>query len=116
MQNQEEQLRNLLEQLRIHAKSLMIPWDHIIGQINFSTATNNSIVQFDSSFIKAVNEMIRRNSADTAVCFLNLPLPPPASSLDQDQEKYLASLRMLTDELPPTLLVHGLSSVISTNL
>jgi potassium/chloride transporter 9 len=61
--------------------------------------------------------MIQRNSADTAVCFLNLPLPPePATSTESDQEKYLSSLRMLTDNLAPTLLVHGLTSVISTAL
>lgn len=115
MHFQEKQLHGLLEQLRINAKTVMLPWDHILSQL----ATNNSrssINQFEPSFIKAINEMIRRNSSDTAISFLNLPLPPPADSTDVDQERYMSSLRMLTEDLPPTLLVHGLSSVISTAL
>lgn len=59
--------------------------------------------------------MIRRNSDDTAVCFLNMPLPP-ASTENAQHEVYLTALRRLTEDLPPTLLVHGLSSVISTAL
>ncbi|KAI1697232.1 solute carrier family 12 domain-containing protein [Ditylenchus destructor] len=74
-----------------------------------------NIAQFPNSFVKAVNEMIRRNSKDTAVCFLNLPLPP-ALTEDTQHDTYLQSLRLLTQDLPPTFLVHGLSSVISTAL
>lgn len=88
-----------------------------MSELNTTNENRTSITQFDTSFVRAVNQMIQRNSADTAVCFLNMPLPPaPATSTDDDQEKYLTSLRMLTESLPPTLLVHGLSSVISTAL
>ncbi|KAI6218353.1 Solute carrier family 12 member 9 [Aphelenchoides fujianensis] len=116
MHHQEQQLRTLLEQLRINAQSILVPADHIFSQVDRSNGPPTSVNQFPSSFVRAVNEMIRRNSPDTAACFLNLPLPPPASGPDADQEAYLNSLRMLTDDLPPTLLVHGLSSVISTAL
>lgn len=109
---------SLLEQLRINAKTVMVPWDHVVSEIGQTPGgTPNTITQFDASFIRAVNEMIKRNSGDTAVSFLNLPLPPaPATCTETDQERYLSSLRMLTDNLPPVLLVHGLSSVISTAL
>ncbi|KAI6183905.1 Solute carrier family 12 member 9 [Aphelenchoides bicaudatus] len=109
MHFQEKQLHSLLEQLRINAKTVMVPWDHVVSEINQNAGgAPNIITQFDSSFIRAVNEMIKRNSNDTAVSFLNLPLPPsPATCTENDQEKYLTSLRMLTENLPPVLLVHG---------
>ncbi|VDO40535.1 unnamed protein product [Onchocerca flexuosa] len=60
-----------------------------------------------------MNDLIKRNSGDAAVCLLNLPTPPKDVSYS---EQYLEVIRHLTDGLPPTLLVHGLSSVISTAL
>jgi potassium/chloride transporter 9 len=113
MHIQEQQLKILLQQLRIKAKSVMVPWDHVVAQME-RTQASGSIAEFPKSFISAVNEMIRRNSADTAVTFLNLPVPP-SPSLNKSDE-YLEALRTLTTDLPPTLLVHGLSSVISTAL
>lgn len=113
MHIQEQQLKLLLQQLRIKAKSVMVPWDHVVAQMERSHSASN-IAEFPKSFVSAVNEMIRRNSADTAVSFLNLPLPPPSHT--QKHEEYMEGLRLLTADLPPTLLVHGLSSVISTAL
>lgn len=66
--------------------------------------------------MRAVNETIQRNSNGAAVCFLNLPLPPSAETDPDKAEQYLGQLRLLTDSLPPTMLVHGLGSVISTAL
>lgn len=63
--------------------------------------------------------MIRRNCADTAVCFLNMPATPTDSHGEENienYEKYVNALRLLTDGMPPTLLVYGISSVISTAL
>lgn len=91
----------------------MVPWDHVVSQIERSNTTRN-IAEFPRSYIIAVNEMIRRNSADTAVSFLNLPLPPNPQT--QRNDEYLDGLRLFTADLPPTLLIHGLSSVISTAL
>lgn len=78
------------------------------------TSNYSNIAEFPKTFVSAVNEMIRRNSADTAVTFLNLPVPP-SPSLNRSDE-YMEALRTLTTDLPPTLLVCGLSSVISTAL
>ncbi|KAE9547623.1 hypothetical protein FO519_009164 [Halicephalobus sp. NKZ332] len=113
MHIQEQQLKLLLQQLRIKAKSVMVPWDHVVAQMERSNSASN-IAEFPKSFVSAVNEMIKRNSGDTAVSFLNLPLPPSPSM--QQHEGYMEGLRILTADLPPTLLVHGLSSVISTAL
>ena len=60
-----------------------------------------------------VNAMIRQESSNTSVVFAYLPLPPSSSRLSED---YLDQLSLLTDNLPPTCLVHGLSPVTSTTL
>uniref|UniRef100_A0A914E1C6 Solute carrier family 12 member 9 n=1 Tax=Acrobeloides nanus TaxID=290746 RepID=A0A914E1C6_9BILA len=113
MHYQEQQLKSLLEQLRIKAKSVMVPWDHVMSQIDRNAGLKN-ITEYPTTFISSMNEIIRKHCADTAICFLNLPTPP--NTQEGKHEDYLHSLRLLTDELPPTMLVHGLSSVISTAL
>ncbi|KAI3409896.1 hypothetical protein GPALN_006270 [Globodera pallida] len=117
MHHQEQQLKGMLEQLRIKAKSVMVPWDHVVQHIDKTMATRvgrtSDITDYAEKFVRAVNETIQRNSSGAAVCFLNLPPPPPDGT---KAEQYLAKLRLLTDSLPPTLLVHGLASVISTAL
>uniref|UniRef100_A0A7E4ZUJ1 Solute carrier family 12 member 9 n=1 Tax=Panagrellus redivivus TaxID=6233 RepID=A0A7E4ZUJ1_PANRE len=114
MHVQEQQLKLLLQQLRIKAKSVMVPWDHVVAQMDRGSGPARNIAEFPKPYVSGINEMIRRNSADTAVSFLNLPLPPPLTS--QRAEEYMEALRLLTADLPPTMLVHGLSSVISTAL
>ena len=59
--------------------------------------------------------MIKRSSEGTAICFLNLPLPV-AKAAEEREKNYLQSLRLLSQDLPPTLLVHGITSVISMAL
>lgn len=90
----------------------MVPWDHVIAQMERNSSATN-LADFPKSFISGVNDMIKRNSADTAVSFLNLPLPPTSSHQNED---YIEGLRTFTADLPPLVLVHGLSSVISTAL
>ncbi|CAD5210708.1 unnamed protein product [Bursaphelenchus okinawaensis] len=117
MHVQEQQLRTLLENLRINAKSVMVPWDHVVSQMDRSSQqVITNITQFEPSYVQAVNEMIRRNSTESAVCFLNLPLPPDPSASPAEIDKYVDQLRLVTEDLPPSLLVYGLSSVISTAL
>jgi potassium/chloride transporter 9 len=67
----------------------------------------------DENYLRNVNTMIQEHSHNTAVVFLYLP-PPPAVAGDGHQ--YLESLSTLTENLPPTLLVHGISPVTSTTL
>ena len=59
------------------------------------------------------NIFLRSHCSKTAILFLYLPVPP-ASHVDHLQ--YLTSLATLTEKLCPTLLVHGINSVVTTNL
>ncbi|EJD75313.1 amino acid permease [Loa loa] len=115
MQRRERQLKQMLAHLRINAKSLVTPWDHVVchlGSDNPSAPLRES-VDLPLPYLTALNDLIKKNSGDAAVCLLNLPTPPKEVSRS---EQYLEVIRHLTDGLPPTLLVHGLSSVISTAL
>ncbi|PAA76907.1 hypothetical protein BOX15_Mlig021753g2, partial [Macrostomum lignano] len=49
----------------------------------------------------------------TAAVFLYLPRPPMDPALHTD---YLEKLDILTKDLPPTVMVHGLHKVVSRNL
>lgn len=64
-----------------------------------------------------VNELILKESNNTAVIFAYLP--PPIISEDSNDftsENYLRSLTEITNHLPPIVLVHGISAVTSTTL
>lgn len=74
------------------------------------------ITKFPHSFVVSVNDLIKRSSEGSAVCFLNLPVPPGRGEPAATNQRYMESLRLLTQDLPPTLLVHGLTSVISMAL
>uniref|UniRef100_A0A1I7YIJ1 Solute carrier family 12 member 9 n=1 Tax=Steinernema glaseri TaxID=37863 RepID=A0A1I7YIJ1_9BILA len=113
MHRRERQLKEMLNNLRIKGKSIVVPWDHVVCHFTDGHTTVKDSADLPRPYISAMNEMVRRHCADTAICFMNLPLPPEniASS-----GEYLDLLRSLTADLPPTLLVHGLSSVISTAL
>ncbi|VDN89047.1 unnamed protein product [Brugia pahangi] len=115
MQRRERQLKQMLAHLRINAKSLVTPWDHVICHLDSDSpsAPLRESVDLPMPYLTALNDLIKKNSGDAAVCLLNLPTPPKDVSRS---EQYLEVIRYLTDGLPPTLLVHGLSSVISTAL
>lgn len=135
MQRRERQLRDMLGQLRISARSLVVPWDHVICHL-IPTGTqsidegpgkrflskvklyNKTLSEYNctnlpQSYLRALNDMIKKHSDNSGVVFLNIPAPPTDARL---YDKYLATLRAVTDELPPTLMVHGLASVISLAL
>ena len=42
MHCQELQLKSMLEQLRIKAKTVMVPWDHVLQQIERTTTRSFS--------------------------------------------------------------------------
>lgn len=66
-------------------------------------------------YILSVNQLLRQHSEQTAASFLYLPIPP-----DGDEatvfSSYMQLLTELTADLPPTILVHGVSPVTSTTL
>ncbi|KAF8363122.1 hypothetical protein PRIPAC_90045 [Pristionchus pacificus] len=106
MHRREKQLKDLLDTLRIQAESVVVPWDHVVCH-----APQDPRAELSSTYVRAFNDMVRQYSSDAALCFLSLPAPP-----DDETERYLERLRLLSNSLPPTLLVHGLTSVISTSL
>jgi potassium/chloride transporter 9 len=64
-----------------------------------------------------LNELMRSQSEDTAVLFTTLP-SPLAGTADSEAEsvKYISDLEVLTQGLPPVLLVHSNSMTVTMNL
>lgn len=96
-------LTSLLKNLRITAEVNIVPLD----------LTSCSSERF--RLIKSINQTIKSFcDVDTTAVFLYLPKPPKFES--GDAQDYLDQLKYLTDDLPPTLLAHGLHEVTSTEL
>ena len=68
-------------------------------------------ISVSEEYLTAVNEFIRVKCSETAVSFIYLPPPPtgPPGS-------YVSHLEAITRNLPPTILVNGVSPVITTTL
>jgi len=67
----------------------------------------------DESHVRRINGVIREQCSGTAVVFLYLPRPPTDFTR---HDEYLHCLELMSDSLPPTVLVHGLHPVTSTTL
>ena len=64
-----------------------------------------------------LNELIRQNSADTAVMFTTLPSPVAGTSKsDEASVAYLSDLEVLCKGSPPCLLVHSNSMTVTMSL
>lgn len=160
-------LDDLLTQLRIHATSYLVQMEHVKNLINRPIISENDLIHYQLSstnleilnvsdiYLKAVNQLIKQYSANSALCFMYLPPPPPLHkvnnttlfSSDQDQsltpntsmsydnkgleaalipttqdvhdennQKYIRLLETLSDSLPPSIFVNGVSCVTSTHL
>ncbi|KAK9961636.1 hypothetical protein ABG768_007050 [Culter alburnus] len=136
----EQKLGHLLKDLRMKADIFTVPWDSQValhwqrqtrserieqeepeseeGRVeadNFFTnsfQTNTSRVS--DEYLQAVNKLILDQPlGPPAVRFLYLPRPPADTSRYHD---YLRQLELLTRNLGPTLLIHGVTPVITTDL
>lgn len=76
-------------------------------------ANMNYLSHLNEEYINGVNGLISGQSVDTAVTFLYLPCPPTDPALHPD---YLRLLTGITNGLKPTVMVHGISAVTTTNL
>jgi solute carrier family 12 (potassium/chloride transporters), member 9 len=64
-----------------------------------------------------LNDLIRSHSDDTAVVFTTLPAPAPGTYLDEDKSvEYVSGLELLCEDIPPVLLIHSHSLVVTLAL
>ena len=109
----EEELRHMLELLRIQATTHVLNWVPEMptdDEVTHDEAPENRLT---AAYLMSACETVRRRSSETAVTFLYLPSPP---TKERDYVKYLDSLTTLTDNWPPTLMIRGVSPVTSTTL
>jgi potassium/chloride transporter 9 len=120
--SKKRRLAEYLTALRICGSIQVVSWEDSIGdRREFHEAAESDAVHFRSNGLPS-NEHLRRTNGllheqcamgRTAVVFLYLTCPPT----DYTQyDQYLRCLQLLTEDLPPTILVHGLHPVTSTTL
>uniref|UniRef100_A0A1I8NU70 Solute carrier family 12 member 9 n=1 Tax=Stomoxys calcitrans TaxID=35570 RepID=A0A1I8NU70_STOCA len=126
-------LEQTLKSLRINAQIMEIQeWardteftrhSRILKQFTQSAEVSNEIVSEENLnrsllYMQRVNQIIRERSDQTALSFIYLAAPPKIDSADFNERsaRYMELLTELTAELPPTILVHGVSTVTSTTL
>lgn len=109
--SKQEELKRLLETLRIKAETHVLVWDHLANMIQQEDGEKEGIVS--EEYLLEVNEFIRVKCSETAVSFIYLPRPPQNPG---HHSSYISMLEMMTRNLPPTILVHGVSPVITTTL
>ncbi|XP_045110731.1 solute carrier family 12 member 9-like isoform X2 [Portunus trituberculatus] len=120
---QKTQVKKMLQELRINATIVSVPWDHVTTHLHKDVdgghsdaeaeANLNYLSRLNEEYINGVNGLISGQSVDTAVTFLHLPCPPANPALHVD---YLRLLTSITNGLKPTVMVHGISAVTTTNL
>ena len=124
-------LNELLGQLRITAQTRMISWENVTSLLNNPSTRNqdaatipleqppsvssaiNSFIDVNDEYIRAINELIRQQCDNTSCLYLYLPRPPRDQTLSQ---RYIRVLDILSNDLPPIMFVHGVSSVTCTQL
>jgi len=113
--SKEKELQQLLEVLRIKAQTFVLVWDHLACMLESGVVARNEEQYLPASdeYCLAVNEFIRVKCPETAVSFIYLPKPP---SNTEHHTSYLSRLELVTRGLPPTILIHGVSPVITTTL
>ncbi|XP_071945617.1 solute carrier family 12 member 9-like [Antedon mediterranea] len=116
----EKKLKSFLEDLRIKATIHARQWDHVLSLNTHSETESNEdelpvthITDISTDYLKGINQLIKQEVENTAMTFCYLPLPPADTA---QHLQYLHLLDILTDQLPPTVLVHGIREVTSKDL
>ncbi|XP_048836892.1 solute carrier family 12 member 9 [Brienomyrus brachyistius] len=128
-QGPEEKLGQLLRELRMSADVFMVPWDHVVAlhwqrqgvpgpaaedEEDYANSFPSNATRLSDDYIRAVNQLVlQRPDPPPAVRFLYLPRPPADT---HRYPTYLHQLDLLTRDLGPTLLIHGITPVITTDL
>ncbi|XP_059801237.1 solute carrier family 12 member 9 [Hypanus sabinus] len=122
----EKKLKLLLGQLRIKGSIKTLHWDDVAAlhwhkqmpqvsqeEGNFVNNFPTNAMKISNDYLIAVNKMILEQDTHPAIRFLYLPRPPADITL---HERYLEQLDILTRDLGPTMLIHGISAVTSIDL
>lgn len=134
----EEKLGQLLKELRIKAQVYPVPWDQQValhwqrqGELgqkpqspgeetkhaeeeDYVNSFPSNASRLSDNYLLAVNQLILNTAQPApAVRFLYLPRPPADT---RQYTNYLRQLELLTQNLGPTLLIHGVTPVITTDL
>ncbi|XP_053185881.1 solute carrier family 12 member 9-like [Scomber japonicus] len=143
-EEEQTKLRVMLKELRISAQVQMVLWDKVVAlhwrrrgsereersaqdeerrekqevedaeKEEVTQKFPNNAAQLTDEYICAVNNLIRQHGApQPAVRFLYLPRPPADTSR---YRAYLHQLDLLSQDLGPTLLIHGVTPVVTTHL
>lgn len=130
-EKEEAKLQGMLRDLRISARVQMVAWDEVVAlhwqrqreraeqneedeREDCNQTYPNNASQLTDEYICAVNDMICRHGVpQPAVRFLYLPHPPADRSR---YRAYLHQVDLLSRNLGPTLLVHGVTPVVTTDI
>jgi len=119
--SRESELRRMLQILRIKARTVVIPWDGVLSRQGTEQGSPNlldsapqwPLKAIRPDYIRAVNGMIKEQSANTAVSFLFLPELPLEKA---EYSLYFHHLTSLSQDIGPMTFVHGVSTVTSTTI
>ena len=117
--NKEKKLSEILRQLRIPGIIKPVSFDHAMSLLQdpvggaSGDASRTQMIGQNTDYISALNELIRSQCRQTATVFCYLP---KLSTSEPVPDWYLPQLDLLTSDLPPTVLIHGIHPVTSTTL
>ena len=120
----ERKLDQLLQQLRIMAQIKIITWENLVNQLDEQPSSTNGEalphpqgavfpLEIPEDYVQGVNELVRLHCESTALTFLYLPKPPADT---KHHLHYLSQIEILSNDLPPTVLVNGMHPVTSITL
>uniref|UniRef100_A0A8C8JCW0 Solute carrier family 12 member 9 n=1 Tax=Oncorhynchus tshawytscha TaxID=74940 RepID=A0A8C8JCW0_ONCTS len=121
LRGSEGKLGQLLKELRIKANVYTVPWDQQValhwqrqGDADYVNSFPSNATRLSDEYLSAVNRLILEQAhPPPAVRFLYLPRPPADT---RRYTAYLRQLELLTKDLGPTLLIHGVTPVLTTDL
>lgn len=101
-----------LKLLRIDCNLQMVNWcENSLGPSVIDLHTSSS--QEKDRYFTSVNQFIHSNSEHSNLIFLYLPAP---NIIMKENDDYLQRLTTMTQNCPPTILVHGITEVTSDSL
>lgn len=134
-EDDERKLQAMLAELRVTATVHTVEWDEVValhwqrGEAAETFGNNNNnddngrgrdsawlgnVSLITEEYIRAVNTLIQQHGAPKpAVRFLYLPRPPADT---RRYGTYLQHMELLSRDLGPTMLIHGVTPVVATDL